>query len=245
MVSDNENTGRTESLANLISQARLSPYLEKSNGNLRSAIKLYQSNIELSGAVYETLHVVEVVLRNTIDLQLATWNGTQTNRETSQPYDPDWLLDPSPLLQRLLHRDIERARRNAVKAVARRVRDARTPNHNDVLAQLSFGTWRFLMPGKDPGRQLLWREAIHLAFPYLQSDKRVLELKVQGVHQLRNRVAHLEPLLSPDFVETEFANMRFILAVINPEMETWMVSRQRVTSILRRQQMLPPGGQRD
>jgi hypothetical protein len=35
------------------------------------------------------------------------------------------------------------------------------PGHPDVLAQLSFGTWRFLLPSNDPGRELLWNQAIN------------------------------------------------------------------------------------
>ncbi len=96
------------------------------------------------------------------------------------------------------------------------------------------------MPDKDAGRRLLWRDAISFAFPHLESAGEELTRRVRGVHQLRNRIAHLEPLLQSGFVETEFANMRFILAGIDPEVETWMVSRQRVTSILRQQPLVLP-----
>ncbi len=223
-----------------LSHARLRPYLKKSNEDPHSAMKLYQWNIELSGAVYETLHRVEVIFRNALDEQLSIWNASQVNQQTGQSHSSDWLLDPSHLLQRLLGKDIEKAIANASRAVARKGRARRLPNHNDVLAQLSFGTWRYLMPDKDAGRRLLWRDAISFAFPHLESAGEELTRRVRGVHQLRNRIAHLEPLLQSGFVETEFANMRFILAGIDPEVETWMVSRQRVTSILRQQPLVLP-----
>ena len=58
-----------------LATARLAPYLAAVDGNRRQAIRLYQWNIALSGAVYEALHVVEVVLRNAIDAQLCAWNA--------------------------------------------------------------------------------------------------------------------------------------------------------------------------
>ncbi len=85
-----------------LSHARLRPYLKKSNEDPHSAMKLYQWNIELSGAVYETLHRVEVIFRNALDEQLSIWNASQVNQQTGQSHSSDWLLDPSHLLQRLL-----------------------------------------------------------------------------------------------------------------------------------------------
>ena len=42
-------------------------YLHVTDGNLKRGIRLYQWNIDISGATYEDLHVVEVVLRNAVD----------------------------------------------------------------------------------------------------------------------------------------------------------------------------------
>ncbi|WP_125610008.1 hypothetical protein [Specibacter cremeus] len=129
-----------EALASYISAPRLAPYVAASGGNRRQAIQLYQWNISLSGAVYEALHLFEIVLRNAMDKELCRWNAQQTNRTTGTAHGEDWLMDPSHLLQRLTRggQDIEAAKARAHSATRRRRNQPTT--HADVLAQLSFGT---------------------------------------------------------------------------------------------------------
>jgi len=214
-----------------LAATRLAPYLAAADGNRRQAIRLYQWNIALSGAVYEALHVVEVVLRNAIDAQLCVWNATQIHPRTREPRDPDWLLDPAPLLRRLVREpELAKAHQRAEQAIRRH---CRTIAHADLLAQLSFGTWRFLLPDRDPGRQRLWNDALRAAFPHLDRAPRELVKSVHGIYQLRNRVAHLEPLLRSGDIRTQFTNMRTVLREIDPAAEQWFVSNQRVTAALR------------
>ena len=214
-----------------LTATRLAPYLAVAGGNRRDAVRLYQWNIDLSGAVYQALHIVEVVLRNAIDSELGAWNARQVDNSTGSPRGTEWLLDPAPLLRRLIRpEELSKAHNRATVAI----RPQRRPvTHGDLLAQLSFGTWRYLLPDKDAGRQLLWREAIHRAFPHLTTDPATLVRKVDGIHQLRNRVAHLEPLLRMAIVREQCRNMRDVLSAIDPEVERWFVSNQRVTAVLR------------
>ncbi|MDN6300484.1 MAG: hypothetical protein L0J68_09415 [Micrococcaceae bacterium] len=53
-----------------LGRERLSPYLGATGGGLQAEITLYRWNIDLSGAVYQTLHLFEVFLRNALDEQL-------------------------------------------------------------------------------------------------------------------------------------------------------------------------------
>ena len=53
------------------------------------------------------------------------------------------------------------------------------------------------------------------------------------IYRLRNRVAHLEPLLNAGMVADRFDRMRTVLRAIDPDLETWFVSRQRVTATLK------------
>lgn len=214
-----------------LATARLAPYLAAADGNERQAIRLYQWNISLSGAVYEALHLTEVVLRNAVDIQLCAWNSTQIDDETGRTRDHDWLIDPAPLLRRLVReRELAKARQRAEQATRRQRRPVA---HADLLAQLSFGTWRFLLPDRDPGRQRRWRDALHAAFPHLERAPRELVASVHGIYQLRNRVAHLEPLLRLRNVRSQYTNMRMVLAEIDPDVAEWFVSNQRITTVLR------------
>jgi len=93
-----------------------------------------------------------------------------------------------------------------------------------------------LLPDRDAGKQRLWNDALHAAFPGIQGDPRQLVQRIDGIYRLRNRVAHLEPLLRPGLVRSELNNMRWVLTVIDPALEQWFTSRQRVTQVLRQHQ---------
>lgn len=228
-------------VATLLSPPRLAPYLRASGGNLRAALKFYQWNVEMSSAVYMMLHLVEVFLRNSIDKQLRAWNATQINPRTGRPHGRDWLLDPSHLVERVVRRDeIDKAARRAMLAVRDSATSRRPVTHDDVLAQLTFGTWRFLLPGRDPGRQLLWREAIGGAFPGLRRPVRDLVRDVDRLHRLRNRVAHLEPLLVVAVVSLQLKAARRVLREIEPSAEAWLVSHQQVSTVAAQQPVASP-----
>jgi hypothetical protein len=222
-------------VAGAISAPRLAPYLTQTGSNTRQAVRLYQWNIELSGAVYELLHGFEVVLRNAMDAQLCAWNCEQ-RRPDGQQHHRDWLMEPAPLLVRLTRggKDINEAKRRAEQASRRRRGDGRgrPVAHADVLANLSLGTWRYLLPDKDAGRQRLWADALVGAFPHLQTTPDDLLRAVKGVHELRNRVAHLEPLLDVRNVYRQVQNVRQVLAAIEPHTEQWAMGWQRVTTVL-------------
>ena len=222
----------TQTVAHLLSTPRLAPYLRLSSGKLREAIRLYQWNVEMSGATYEALHVFEVVLRNALDEQLCGWNAAQTDPVTGRAHGRDWLKDPARLLRRLTKDDILKAESRARKALRLGSADP-GPAHPDILAQLNLGTWRFLLPDADAGRQLLWRQSLSFAFPHLAEPPAHLVGNVHAVYLTRNRVAHLEPLLNTNLINSRFRQMRAVLGAISPDIEDWFVSRQRMTAVLR------------
>ena len=217
-----------------ISPARFAPYRREASGNIRDAVRLYDWNRELSGAVYELLHMFEVALRNAMDEQLCTWNASQQRSDGTGLHSPDWLLDPAPLLIRLTRngQDIRKAQKRATSS-AKSWRPSRPVIHSDVLAQLSLGTWRYLLPNKDPGRQLLWNEALHGAFPHLATPSRTLTAKVHDIHLLRNRVAHLEPLIHTKTVRARLTDVLEVLRAIDTVPEQWAAGQQRVTTVLK------------
>jgi hypothetical protein len=57
---------------------------------------------------------------------------------------------------------------------------------------------------------------------------------IGALHKLRNRVAHLEPLLKTGSVLAAFTGLRRVLRDIEPSSERWMLSHQRVTSVAAR-----------
>jgi hypothetical protein len=213
---------------------RLAPYLAAVGGDTERALTLYEWNITTSAAVYEVLHRFEVGLRNAIDPRLCMWNATQVDPRTGRRHGADWLLDPSRLLGRLAAKAITDATPRAQRA-AGRGRAARTVLHDDVLAATSLGTWRYLLPDRDPGRQRLWTDAVHQAFPHLPASATGPDVtaKVHDVLLLRNRVAHLEPLLNVGRTQRHIGAAYTVASWIGPELRDWITSTQRVTEAMR------------
>ncbi|MFC6509849.1 Abi family protein [Promicromonospora citrea] len=222
------------SITRWISPPRFAPYALEAAGNVRHAVRLYDWNRELSGAVYELLHMFEVALRNAMDEQLCEWNAQQPHTDGSGFHADAWLLDPAPLLNRLTRngQDIHKARRRATASSQSRLPN-RPITHPDVLAQLSLGTWRYLLPNRDAGRQRLWDDALRHAFPQLTAPPRVLTAKVHDIHLLRNRVAHLEPLLRTQVVRARLTDVLAVLRAIDTVPEQWAAGHQRVTQVLK------------
>lgn len=220
---------RFDRIAGSLSAPRLGPYLQAAQGSTRLGLQLYRWNIELSAAAYEVLHLTEITLRNALDEQLRPWNASQKHADKTSAYGSEWLLDPSPLITRLSGTDISRARERLS-----RTRPARTAvSHDDVLAALGLGTWRYLLPDRDQGRRRLWSEALRFAFPHLGTTPRMLTTQVNTAYRLRNRIAHLEPIGKPAYVLASFNSMRAIIQAIDPVVDEWMTSWQRVTAVLR------------
>lgn len=221
-----------------ISPERLSPYLRVAKGDYLQALALYHWNMRVSAALYETLHIVEIALRNAVDQQLRAWNKEQTVGGKS--LSPDWLLEPAPLLERLVKRDkILEAKTQAKKHIRKRAQGAQ-PTHSDVLAQMMFGSWRFLLKapqGKKPdaGSVLLWKDVFPAAFPEMLLANRTPQDLVDDivqVYEARNRVAHLEPMLSRRRVSEIRDSAKRILADIDKHLPAWFSSQEQITVLL-------------
>lgn len=217
-----------------ISPLRLAPYLSAKAGSPVRALSLYEWNVATSAAAYGVLHRFEVGLRNTMNRHICAWNATQIDPSTGQPHGEAWLLDPSHLLRRLAKKAIEEATPRADRAV-KKGPSSRAMLHDDVLAATSLGTWRYLLPDNDRGRQKLWTDSLHRAFPHLPegSDGRIVTRKVQQVLDLRNRIAHLEPLLDVSRTRRQVDAAYDVAAWIDPQLATWLRSTQRVAAALK------------
>ncbi len=234
-------------IASRLPAARFEPYLAAA-GSTAAGMRLYRWNIEMTGALHESLGVVEVALRNTIDRQLQAWNPTRS-RSTGQTYGPNWVENPAPPLLQLL-RPVENPRKwtyTSARDRAQKDADARdcthprarhAPNHDDVVAHMTFGTWIHLLPRKKdnsvdgfgPGAQRgLWKHALKDAFPH-QPDPLVIHQWASRLHLLRNRVAHLEPLIDTDVMSYHKSAAR-LLRAIDPVVGDWYAGTSRVPTV--------------
>jgi hypothetical protein len=123
--------------------------LSASSGDLGKALSLYKWNTRAAGAVIQTAALAEVLVRNALDRQLAVWAAKRSDNRS-------W-IDLVPVDLQGAH-DISEAR-------ARATRHGRTPEvHGKVVAELSFGFWRYLTASRY--LTSLWIPALAPAFPY-------------------------------------------------------------------------------
>lgn len=174
---------RFKQFETLISSQRLARYKASCANNTRRTTRLYRANIRISQTFLATLSIFEVVLRNKIDLHYK-------NQFPAAPGGHEWLLSSilpggfltQPGCQRTLNK----------------INEAYTSlgasyTHDKLLAELSFGTWKFMFAGKQyqAGGNTLLNIFPNLPAHHSQSD---VYAKLNYINAIRNRVAHHEPI---------------------------------------------------
>lgn len=222
-------------------RSRLEPYLKASDGDEKLALSLYGWNLQLTSAFQELLSVAEVVLRNAMDAELQKWNVAQLQ------VDQSWLLEPpaSPLRSLSQGKRLE-ALRNAGSAKEKRDpahwRHGQDVTHDDVLAQVTFGLWKELLPNHRPdaadntvnrNRERMWKEALANAFPHVvDPDGEKTFWRVYRLHGLRNRVSHMETLLEVDAAERARDVLDLVNSISSP-VHDWLTGLNRVPVVVK------------
>jgi hypothetical protein len=219
-----------DQVAHAISAPRFGPYLLAAGGNRSLALDLYDHNVYLSGSIHEALALVEVAVRNAIDVQLRRWNARQVNPATGIRHVGEWTIDPSHVLVRTVGKDLVKAKSRTMRR--RQPDGSMAHQHDDVLTQLTFGTWRYLLPDGDPGKRRLWGDALSAAFSNLKGPEPRLVFAMDGIYRLRNRTAHLEPVFKVSALRRQVRNMRLVMRSIDPALEDWLNAVSRIDSVL-------------
>lgn len=169
-----------------LTRPRLSKYLRASNNNPQQALRLYVLNTKVSAAFLADLHYVEVALRNKFDFELAVKFG------------PEWFKDVSFLA--LVDGRSQGILKKAQKDAAKHWTKGRPLPPGKVIAELTFGFWHNLTDSKL--EHTLWVPSLHKAFLPRKAPKRaIFNQQLEKLRQLRNRVAHHEPIFHLDLLD--------------------------------------------
>lgn len=217
--SQSEASGQPSPSALLIqrhlSAPRLATYVRAAGGDVDRAVDLYLWNAAVAGALWEVLGHVEVVLRNVLHDALTVRH--QRRGRTGQWYD-----DPGRELSQHARDDITRAKQRLQRAGAPLL-------PGKIVAELSFGFWRFLLARRYTAN--LW-PALRPALPYLPgTDRRLLEAPVARLHVLRNRVAHHEPLLAEPLPD-RYTDLLDVVEFVHPQLRSWLDTHNHVLTTL-------------
>jgi hypothetical protein len=198
-------------IARRLSGERLAPYLLATNNDLDAALALYQWNTTVAAAFWADLGHLEVILRNALHERLTEWST------------PNWYVG-----NRHLFTDRMRSLVDEARLRARRAGYVETPGR--VVAELNFGFWRYLLAARY--ERSLWRPCLYRAFPG-NGRRRDVHDAVAALHQLRNRIAHHEPIYNRPlgrYHDTALA----VAGWICPDTRQWIQRQSPVPATLAR-----------
>lgn len=196
-----------------ITRARLAPYLNVAGAaNTGLATRLYVWNARLAGACIETIHHVEVLVRNAIDHQLAASQSADGLRS--------WLIDPDILKPGEL---------GVVQETVTRIRRLGKPaTTHRVVAGLPLSFWARLT---GTSYEELWKSSLHHAFPNSSGLRKDVAGPLNRISQVRNVVAHHQSLIDAP-VEARHRDMLALAAAVDPAAATWIEAMSRVPEVL-------------
>ena len=201
-------------LQDQLSPERLSTYVLECSGRLDDAIDLYRWNTAVTGAFWEDIGHLEVGVRNAVDRRLSARHSTLGRAGT-------WVDDPARELTDKSRDDIDTARR--------RIRQNRkSVTHGQVVSELSFGFWRFMVSRR---LQVLWPD-LASGFPHAPNRRRqTVEVPLGRLHDFRNRLAHHQRIWSEPLpgLHTELVS---VAGFISPVLSGFIVAGSRVPAIL-------------
>ena len=178
-------------VAGRLTADRMGPYLDAAGGPA-AAMRLYDWNSAVAGDMHADLGRLEIVFRNAVDMALK-------NLAAENGWTRPWYAH-EPLFRGRRGKVAQEAIATAVHRASRRKR--RADAHGGVISELGFGFWRFLC---GPAYlTVLWVSALASAFPRhpARGDPRRIradvERRMKGLHLLRNRIAHHEPIFRRD-----------------------------------------------
>ncbi len=203
-------------IAALLSTPRIAAYIAATqDGTTASALDLYRWNLRISAAFYESLHYLEVALRNTADTAIDTWHSTSHTDTLPWYRCPIMPLTPA-------------ARSKVRQAVSfATMKGTRPELHGRVITELSFGFWRSLL--SDAYNRTLWQPILRTAFPGVRRGK--LHHAVGEFLTLRNRISHGEPIHSRDLA-ADYQLLLTTAAHLCSSLATWIAATSAVPAEL-------------
>lgn len=207
-----------------LSPPRHAVYVTAAGGDHERALALYEWNAQLSSALLRDLAHLEVALRNAYDRALsARW-----------PEPPHWTSNGAqvfaPLYRRRGRRIIdlnERLRDSLGRALTQAGGPTAPPGK--IIAELMFGFWRYL--SSSGHEKTLWVPCLHHAFPPGTNRRRDVDARVGRLQDLRNRVAHAEPLLRID-VMRHLRDLLALATMLDPQFGKYLAATTSVVDVV-------------
>lgn len=215
------NNAQLTAIPRSLSTARFTTYLALAGNDIQLGLQLYEWNLRLSSALMIPIAISEVALRNAVDAAL------------TDLYGPDWPWDagfirelPNPPANQF------NPRRELVITATRYLHPKRT---GKVVADLKFVWWEKILRARHEGT--IWDNKLPDVFPNAPPSLRITTVReilreaVQDIRELRNRIAHHEPIITRDLL-ADLQRLRRIANFVGLEVEQWLVSIEKVSELV-------------
>lgn len=199
----------------VFSDKRMNRYFSLYPNNEDKAIAHYECNLKLSEAMYVSLSVFEVTLRNALCRELSKMTGRE-----------DWysIFPNTPGLSNL-----NRYITQAMKQITGRHEQITPPK---VIAELTLGFWVSLMNSEY--ERILWKD-LRRAFPFMPKELRKrknVSAPLNRFRALRNRVFHNESICwNINRISEIHREMISVLGWINKHVPIWLEKSDRFTIV--------------
>lgn len=200
-----------------LSAPRISRY-EQAAGNRDLGLALYEWNTKMASALMRDIGYLEVGLRNAYDRCLLAASSR------------DWAEDPALTLFRTASAPDRSANLEKLDAEETELRNLlqRARDHVDgagrgkIIAELMFGFWWRLTSKRLTAS--IWTPYLHGAFPP-GTKRSLVHGSVINLNSLRNRVAHHEPLFTPNVhLPTRLDELEYLLQSLSPSIASWVTA---------------------
>ncbi len=163
------------------------------------------------------LHVCEVVIRNAVSEALTMVYGPQW------PWSKGFETSlPNPTVGSSPNRELQRAR-------------TRQPSTGKVIAELKMVFWQKMFTGRFDAR--VWNPHLRTVLPHLdpattvQALRAVIHADLDQLRELRNRIAHHEPIFKRTLAD-DFTKIQELIAFRCPTTAACMAQNQQASALI-------------
>ena len=190
----------------IVSQKRMSRYLQACGGDTRKAVTLYRYNIQLSQVMFAIICHFEVALRNAVDTVLSAHLGKEWLKEAAAP---GGIFDT-------------KATRVDYNNIMKSYRELQKQGRSKLLASMEFGFWKYQFAPAQFGRT---NKRLMKVFPNKTRSTANTKYNISyifneldKINTLRNRIAHHEPVcfstksneIYTDYIVNEYDKIRVL-----------------------------------
>lgn len=176
---------RYKDFEQIISEERMTRYLQACGNDTRKAMTLYRYNLQLSQELFTIISCFEIALRNAINKELSRHLGNEWLKDSIMPngiFSTPILFKTREIIQNAYNKLLKESSYTSTK----------------LLAEMEFGIWKYMF---SPVQYRQTGQTLLRIFP--NKERSTPEMKynhsfifneLDKINTMRNRIAHHEPV---------------------------------------------------